>query len=194
VRLGRGVPEPLYLHLAAIRRGEPTGRIPSVEPLARPEQSAPQPPVIEDVADSGGAIWVQARTRDEAVACRRCLFSSYRGRSGNSATRAVPTCLSVISPRAAPKATGCTYHPTAQPGSAPPASETPSSPSPFSKRAPATRPPRGPGHRGRHGPARQDHYRDLIERYRFLSPGGQVFLVDGLCGRENQERARDRTG
>jgi hypothetical protein len=35
VRLGRGVPEPLYLQLAAIRRGEPTGRIPSVEPLAQ---------------------------------------------------------------------------------------------------------------------------------------------------------------
>ena len=51
-------------------------------------------------------------------------------------------------------------------------------------------PLRGP----RHGPARQDHHRDLIERYRFLSPGGQVYLVDGLCRRENQERARDRTG
>ena len=50
-------------------------------------------------------------------------------------------------------------------------------------------PLRGP----RHGPARQDH-RDLIERYRFLSPGGQVYLIDGLCRRENQERARDRTG
>jgi hypothetical protein len=46
----------------------------------------------------------------------------------------------------------------------------------------------------RHGPARQDHHRDLIERYRFLSPGGQVYLIDGLCRRENQERARDRTG
>ena len=42
--------------------------------------------------------------------------------------------------------------------------------------------------------ARQDHHRDLIERYRFLSPGGQVYLIDGLCRRENQERARDRTG
>ncbi len=51
-----------------------------------------------------------------------------------------------------------------------------------------------PGHRGRHGPARQDHHRDLIERYRFLSPGGQVYLIDGLCRRENQERAHDRTG
>ena len=46
----------------------------------------------------------------------------------------------------------------------------------------------------RHGPARQDHHRDLIERYRFLSPGGQVYLIDGLCMRENQERALDRTG
>ena len=42
--------------------------------------------------------------------------------------------------------------------------------------------------------ARQDHHRDRIERYRFLSPGGQVYLIDGLCRRENQERARDRTG
>jgi hypothetical protein len=46
----------------------------------------------------------------------------------------------------------------------------------------------------RHGSARQDHHRDLIEWYRFLSPGGQVYLIDGLCRRENQERARDRTG
>ena len=46
----------------------------------------------------------------------------------------------------------------------------------------------------RHGPVRQDHHRDLIERNRFLSPGGQVYLIDSLCRRENQERARDRTG
>jgi len=46
----------------------------------------------------------------------------------------------------------------------------------------------------RHGPARHDHHRDLIERYRFLSPSGQVYLIDGLCRRENQERAHDRTG
>jgi hypothetical protein len=45
-----------------------------------------------------------------------------------------------------------------------------------------------------HGAARQDHHRDPTERYRFLSLGGQVYLIEGLCRRENQERARDRTG
>jgi p-hydroxybenzoate 3-monooxygenase len=38
------------------------------------------------------------------------------------------------------------------------------------------------------------HQVDGWSVYRFLSPGGQVYLIDGLCRRENQERARDRTG
>ncbi len=101
----------------------PAGMRPPPEPVPehrqalRPRQRARAAAARPAVPGHAGRSLPRPPAHAAALRTPRCRCSNCCARSGNSATRAAPTCSSATSPRAASRPTGRTCHPAARPGS-----------------------------------------------------------------------------